>query len=215
LNFYINFFSDYSTFWEKIVKKEYPKSWDALQNTLGSLRLVKRLSSIDLSRFETQIIDLEKTYPYRLFASMGIIAEWIECSICGQDIDSLECPHRAGELYMGKLAQGIVRDIKKLDHVALTENPEDKRCVITPDGREYEFPTLDWLERNLRSCSFAVSQLSHVELSQRRVLNAEYVRGGRNELCFCGSGKKFKCCCIDKQYAFTDHAEFIIAAPVS
>lgn len=32
----------------------------------------------------------------------------------------------------------------------------------------------------------------------------------RNEKCFCGSNKKFKRCCIDKEFEEKDHAELIL-----
>jgi len=43
-------------------------------------------------------------------------------------------------------------------------------------------------------------------------LNPDYVRLGRNDRCYCGSGKKFKRCCESKQYVETDHVD-IVAEP--
>lgn len=200
---------EYATFWERVSKKEYEQSWMALQDALDSIRVLKRLSSIDVSRFENQLAGLEKTYPYKVFASMGCIAGRIECSICGNDIDSLECPHRRGYLYAGKMAYGIVKEIKTIDHVALTEHPEDKRCIMKVEGRNYSFPAVDWLAQNLSRRNCVVSDFSHVEMSERRKRNPEVIHQKRNEKCRCNSGKKFKDCCAEKEYITYPHAHFV------
>jgi hypothetical protein len=210
LGFFARFLSEYAAFWERVTKREYEPSWMALQDTLDSIRLLKRMSMIDVARFEKQLGQLEQVYPYKIFASVGCIAERIECSICGKDIDSFECLHRRGELYMGKMAHGIVRNMKKFDHVALTENPEDKRCVMQVQGTPYQFPAIDWLAENLTARKFTVSDISHVEMSERRKRNENIIRQGRNDPCQCGSGKKFKHCCSAKQYSTYPHGEFIL-----
>ena len=145
-----------------------------------------------------------------MFASMGAIAKRVECSIFGNDIDSFECTHRAGHLYKGKMAHGIIKEFRAIDHIALTENPLDKRCVMKVQGRVYEYPAIDWLAAKLNGRRFKVSDFSHIEMSHRRKRNAQFIRLGRNDACFCGSKKKFKHCCIDKEYVTFPHAEFIL-----
>lgn len=43
-------------------------------------------------------------------------------------------------------------------------------------------------------------RLSHARLviASKQTVYRQYVKIGRNELCYCGSGKKYKRCCIDK-----------------
>jgi hypothetical protein len=41
-------------------------------------------------------------------------------------------------------------------------------------------------------------------VSKKRETNPNYVKIGRNEPCYCGSGKKFKKCCISKEYIEID-----------
>lgn len=209
LVFLARFLSEYVTFWEKVSNRDYEPSWMALQDCLDLIRLMKRVSQIDLTRFETQLKGLESVYPYRLFASIGCIAGWVECSICGHDIDSFECVHRRGELYRGKMACGIVRELKQMDHVALTENPEDKRCIMKMEGTIYQFPAIDWLADHLTTGKFKVSDFHHVEMTTRRKRNEKVVRQERNDPCQCGSGKKFKQCCGVNEFTTYPHAEFI------
>lgn len=209
LGFMADLLSEYATFWERVSKREYEPSWMALQDALDLIRLLKRVSLIDVSGFENQLADIEKTYPYRIFASTGCIAKRVECSICGKDIDSFACPHRQGYLYQGKIAQGIVTEMESFDHVALTEHPEDKRCIMQAEGHPYKFRAIDFLADNLAARRFVISNFSHVEMSERRKRNEEFVAQGRNERCRCGSGKKFKHCCIAKEYVTYPHAEFV------
>lgn len=210
LGFLARFLSEYATFWERVTKRDYEPSWMALQDCLDSIRLMKRVSQVNLARFETQLEGLESVYPYKIFASIGCIAGRVECSICGHDIDSFECVHRRGELYRGKMACGIVREIKQMDHVALTENPEDKRCVMKVEGTAYQFSAIDWLADHLTAGKFKVSDFHHVEMTTRRKRNDKVVGQERNDLCQCGSGKKFKRCCSAKEFIAYPHAEFIL-----
>ncbi len=209
LGFLARFLSEYAIFWERVTKRNYEPSWIALQDCLDSIRLMKRVSRIDVARFEDQLWQLENVYPYKMFASIGCIAGRVECSICGQDIDSLDCVHRRGELYRGKMAYGIVREIKHFDHVAMTENPEDKRCIMKLKGSDYEFPAIDWLADHLMAKNFKVSDFMRVQVSERRKRDEKIARQGRNEPCQCGSGHKFKGCCGAKEYITYPHAEFI------
>ena len=210
LGYLVRFLSEYAIFWERVTKREYEPSWMALQDTLNSIRLLKRVSLVDVGRFERQLGQLEQVYPYKIFASVGCIAERVECSICGHDIDSFDCVHRRGELYRGKMAYGIVRNLKNFDHVALTENPEDKRCMMKLEGKVYEFPAIDWLADHLTAQKFAVSDISHLEMSERRKRDESIVSQARNARCQCGSGKKFKQCCSEKEFITYPHAEFIL-----
>lgn len=49
----------------------------------------------------------------------------------------------------------------------------------------------------------------HLELSKRMKRDPDYKKLPRNEKCFCGSGKKFKKCCIDKEIVEFDHFEIM------
>jgi len=51
------------------------------------------------------------------------------CGICGSDYE--DCGHVSGRAYMGRLCCRIVRQFASLDHVAIVEEPADKRCRVT------------------------------------------------------------------------------------
>ena len=97
---------------------KFSESWGALQDCLDYLSTVRRFSEIDICAFEDQLVELEKTYPYNIFLSAGLIVDAYECTLCGQDINSLDCIHRMGHLYRGQVAQAKPRKILQLSRMS-------------------------------------------------------------------------------------------------
>lgn len=206
---YAGLLKSYAEAWQLIWQGEYANSWGALQDALDGLRLVKKFSRIDIAFFENQLVELEGAYPYRVFASIGAIVEHFECSICALDIDGVECSHRKGELYAGKLAYGIARNVTSLDHVSLVLNPDDKRCVMQVVDTPLQFPILTYIRDQWIGGTFRLGWLSRLEWSKREVPNPAYERRGRNDPCYCGSAAKFKNCCSNHHSILQDHVELV------
>lgn len=209
LDCYTDFLESYADLWAKILQRQYSSSWTSLQDAFDSLRLVRRFSSLDISLFEDQLVELEKAYPYNVFMSVGMTVEMFECSICGIDIDSITCKHRRGELYRGKMAVAIARNITNLDHVSLVDDPEDKRCVITHEDGSPAFDVVRYIAGLLKSRQMSISQFGTLAFSKRTLPNPEYRKLGRNAPCFCDSRKKFKLCCLGKIYVEQNHVDII------
>jgi SEC-C motif len=203
----LNLLTSYCAVWEQIAQQQFAASWVSLQNALETMRAIKRLSAMDLRFLEEQLINLERAYPYSLFFSIGVIASRIECSLCGKDIDSLECSHRRGHLYGGRMAVGIIRECTRLDHVSMVTNPEDKRCVVTIADASEQFRLVRYIGDLIAKRDLIVSEFDRIVFTQRRIPNPAYQTMNENEPCFCGSGKKFKLCCVDKAYIHGTHAE--------
>jgi hypothetical protein len=214
LDRYVDFLGAYGGLWEKILKQQFAASWCSLQDALGLLRLIKRFSEIDISFFESQLTELEHLYPYNVFFSVGMVVERFECSICGFDIDSDECVHMQGHLYGGRMATAIVQNCVRFDHASLVTNPANKRCVVQYEDTDEQFNVIRHLSNFIASKRCQISYLWSVRFSKRRLPNSEYRKIGRNERCFCGSGKKFKKCCMGKAHVEADHVD-IIAHPRS
>ncbi|HGO5293080.1 YecA family protein [Photobacterium damselae] len=201
-----------SKFWEFVLHEKYYKSWCSLQDTLDNLRNVKRFSDHDsalLDFLEVQLKAIESVYPYQLFSSTGVIFEGCNCSICGEDIDSFECCHIQGELYDGEIAIGIIQNVKKFDHLALVEHPEDKRCVVGADDSHPNMLVLRDLGQYIlqgRLKPLGFKDVLKVEFDK---VNDAYVALKPNQKCFCGSGVKFKKCCRNKITVRHKHYEFI------
>ena len=208
----INFYNSLSRYWEHIYNSKYSDSWSSLQDCLDLLRTIKRFASNNrlykLEKYESLLLDIEKIYPYRIFSSMGIEIGFYECSICNKDIDSFDCPHEIGNLYKGEMAYGIAKGISSIDHVAMVKNPQDKRCVVAYEDNSAAFKGLQYINNLLINRHIFPTKF-FIEISKRRVNNSEYKKIGKNEICYCGSNKKFKKCCINKKYIEQDHFEII------
>lgn len=215
---FIDMLSSYVDIWDKIVKKQFSSSWNSVQDTIGLLRQVKKFTNRETNKdvdfFENQLLELEKLYPYNVFFSIGATVERFECSICGRDIDSFECPHTKGELYRGQMAYAIARNITELDHVSMVKHPEDKRCVVQYDDNGEQFKLVRFLSELITSGKLQPSDFGELKFSKRKVKNPDFQKIGRNDPCYCGSGKKFKKCCISKEFIDGDHVD-IVATPIS
>lgn len=211
---YVQLFVEYGLLWRQIADSQFTESWDSLQSAFDLIRLIRRFSSLNVSAIENQLYALETAYPYNIFFSMGAVVERFECSICGKDIDSFECSHRKGELYRGKMAYGIARNIIQLDHVAMVKHPADKRCVISYSNDAPQFSVVRYLGDLLTSRKLLVSNFGGVAWGKRRIPNPEHRCLTRNDPCYCHSGRKFKRCCIDKAYTEQDHAQILPAQSI-
>lgn len=209
LKHFIKLLKDYVVFWKLLVSGRFSVSWSALQDVQDRLRTIYRSTSEPrhqiLRHIEGQCGELEKLYPYRVFASVGMIIDEAECSICGRPIDSLQCEHLRGELYRGRQAYGIVKHIRQLEEVSMVMNPADKRCTVQLLDTAEGFAGVDHLAKGMRDKILAPLDFDHLELEKIRKPNREITMVGRNDLCPCGSGQKYKRCCIDKNHIEMTH----------
>lgn len=206
---YVRLFAAYGLTWEKILNHHFTDSWSSLQDALDGLRTVRQFSRIDIRFLENQLLELERLYPYNVFFSVGMIVKSVECSICGKDIDSQECPHRRGQLYGGVMAVAIVKECAQLDHVAIVQTPVDKRCVVSYADDGAQFEVVRHLASMLASKALAISDFGRLRFTKRKRPNPHFQVRRRNDLCFCGSGAKFKKCCISKQYVEVEQVEIL------
>lgn len=92
------------------------------------------LTSDELDWILSQTANLENIFEFHfgkgLYSSIAIRAKNIECSICGDDLRS--CNHMNGAIYDGKLCEGFATNLKKGDHVAIVEKPDNLRCRLWP-----------------------------------------------------------------------------------
>lgn len=209
LDRYLQFLCSYGALWERIHDQKFADSWVCLQDCLDLLRVLKRFSDIHESFFEVQLTELEKMYPYEIFFSTGMIVEGLECSICGFDVDSDQCSHIRGQLYAGKMASAIVQKVVQIDHGSLVRNPMDKRCVVQYEDTGHQFNVIRYLSNLLIAKQCLISDCWHLTHSKRQMRNPDYQKLGRNDPCYCDSGKKFKRCCISKEYVEQDHVNIV------
>lgn len=206
---YVLMFREYGLLWHQIADSKFAESWNTLQNVFDQIRVIRRFSQINVSAFEDQLLALETLYPYDIFFSMGAVIEGFDCSICGEDIDSFRCSHRRGELYRGQMALAIARNIMQLDHLAMVDKPMDKRCVITYGNDTPHFDTVRYLASLLTDRKLKILDFAAAVWGKRVIPNDGHRTMGRNDRCYCDSGKKYKKCCIGKAYVEQDHVEIM------
>ena len=186
-------------YFQLLDNREYQTSWDKLQDCLDSLRFVNRfvLNKYDLDEIGSLLVNFESLYPYKLFFSSEYLVSKSHCSICGKSMQSLSCSHRKGEIYWGEVARECVDSVKELQAVSLVEHPDDKRCVafIADDNRSDE-EKYSLLTRYLK---LNIDKMCTYDKELMTLKNKRYKGIGRNDLCPCGSGRKYKKCCETTQ----------------
>lgn len=191
-----------ASYWKYVELEKFHSSWCRLQDALDCLRQLKRFykeDSVTLWYLTRQLLSIEKAYPYKLFTSCGFIFEGFECSICSQNIDGDECPHIKGNIYAGEMAVAIARKIKKLDHVSLVEKPKNKRLVVGHEDSSQYFDLFRMLVAEFNNNKCSPLNLSQVQLVETNRIDPGHRRAPRNSQCYCGSGKKYKSCCIKSE----------------
>lgn len=201
---YFLLFCELRNYFNKLKIKDYKASWDKLQDCFDIIKFVGKFTNEE-NRFELPslydlLLEYEALYPYKLFCSSEFVIEKATCSICGKSVLGLDCPHIKGELYWGEPCIHKIEKIKYFQGVALVAHPENKRCImqvvdddITDDEK---FKKLD----DFIGLNLPFLQMFSINSKIERKMDVKYKNVGRNDICPCGSGKKFKRCCISKLY---------------
>ncbi len=213
LNEIILLIDDYINYWHILTKNKFADSWLKLQDVQTRLRIIYRFTFVPRPDFfnliERQCGELEKLYPYNVFFSIGTTIEEEECSICGKAVNSFNCYHIKGELYRGNLSYGIVKKVSGLDHVAMVDNPKDKRCVVSFEDSAEQFSLVRYLSDLINEKKLMPLNFSHLEFKKIKVQRKDIPKVSRNNQCICGSGRKYKKCCHDKEVIERDHVDII------
>jgi len=201
---YFKIFVNLSSYLSLIENQKYEKSWlklqDCLDNAIHFCQYVPLNQRLEIDELIDLFHKYEDLYPYSAFLSSEYSYNHCECSICGKSISDLECTHIMGDLYWGECAYGIIHDISEMPAIAIVSHPKDKRCVINiSDDQRSEgerFKKLGYFFSQLKN---PLQNMELEELMQKK-RNHDIKKQERNELCLCGSGKKFKKCCINNMY---------------
>lgn len=201
---YFQLFCHLSSYFRLLQEHNYKSSWSALQDCFDDLRFVGRYVEIEERKEIPDIYELleayEALYPYKVFVSSEYIISKSHCSICGKSMQSLSCPHIKGNLYWGDIAIEIVDEIEEFQAACLVMHPEDKRCIIElSDDNKSEAEQFVKLEQFLEFKQPFLQRFSIASIMETR-RRTDIVKVGRNDLCSCGSGIKFKKCCGKKLY---------------
>lgn len=204
--------SSVSIFWKYIENNEFYNSWSSLQDGLDYLRQIKKFNNNKhhvLTFFEKQLIQLETLYPYTLFSSPGFIVERFECSICKNDIDSKLCPHMKGELYSGEIAYAVAQKIRDIDHFAIVTSPTNKRLVVDYDDEHTQFGLFKEVVEHFKKGELSPLGFSTLKRTEFMRSDPNWRKLPRNSICYCGSDKKYKKCCVNNSQIKQIHVDFM------
>lgn len=158
----------------------------------------------NLEFIEKNIQQFQKLFPYQYFMSRESITKKERCSICGEIVKLRKpCGHIVGEIYNGEQCCRIIEEAEFLG-VAIVKNPFDKYTVLFPEDREYNYYMLEQLISYLRH------PFEKWELKVEKEIKKEYSHLGRNDKCICGSGEKFKNCCLKTGESLYDHHRILL-----
>jgi|SRR5690554_212158 len=204
-----------------LMNRSYYEGWCQLERIEITFNSLKRHFSFDkklyfLWHIEKSVKNLQVLFPYRMFASSEILKKKKKCSVCDKEISIRNpCGHIVGEIYNGEMCYRIVTEADILG-ISLVENPGNKYSVMfLKDEKtdeqidQYNYDTIDYLFDLINS----PYEIWNLEVSQREIRKEDYGNIGRNDLCSCNSGKKFKKCCLTRIGEKYPHYEFILTNP--
>jgi len=199
---------EFTSAYKDLLDHRYENAWRAFDMADMELSFLEEQTEVDVSKFPAKygldfiklmIPRYQKLFPYQYFFSRESIIKLEECSICGKRISLRHgCGHRVGHLYMGEQCCRKVTDME-LVGMSIVKDPFDKYSVLEIPGKENNYEMLDLLVKNLHS------PYDPWYLEEIPIIKEEYRNIGRNDPCPCGSGKKYKKCCMGSKKIYTTH----------
>ena len=119
--------------WTDLKKSKPYVAWDDIIDAQEYVSIAIRAANDDigLDGFMNHLKSAETVlFPgYARYNSVSAFIRGGTCSVCRKPFG--ECQHVEGLVYWGRLCVRIHPEIVAVDHVALVEEPRDRRCVIT------------------------------------------------------------------------------------
>lgn len=210
--------TDFLHAFQLLQHKEYYNAWclfDQIEINIGFLRPHYDVDSNEymLLFIDTQTKKYQKIFPYKIFMSPELLEEEKKCNICNRTVSIRKpCGHEVGELYDGEMCCRIVTKVQILG-TAMVESPLQKYSVpflvdnATGNAVDhYNYEAVEYLVNRLKSPFDAWN----VEIGTKVYPHSHFRNLGRNDKCPCGSGKKYKQCCIDKKGVELEQYDFLI-----
>lgn len=183
---------------------EFYEGWCSLEkceNLIASLdrHFREKNNEFGIEHIRIYTKNFQSLFPYEYFTSPGFISRH-SCSVCNELITPRNyCGHDVGEIYNGEMCCKIVEDIELLE-LSIVKNPVQKYSVLFPEDHEYNYYVVKKLVKKLSSPWDSWSY----NISKKIV--PKYKKVKRNELCPCGSGIKYKRCCLNEKQEIDHYA---------
>ena len=200
----------YVNAFNSLIKEKYEEAWLELDRADIAIGYLENNTpfGIDSKDFNIDFIgnmikNFQKLFPYFIFLSRESIIKEEKCSICGRIIKLRNhCDHIPGKVYMGELCLREITDMQ-IKAFALVTDPFDKYAMLTPQDKKYNYGMLKFLLENIHD------PFEEFNITTEKRKKEEYNKVSRNDLCPCGSGKKYKKCHLGSKDELFDH--FIVS----
>lgn len=121
------------TMWILLKKEDYYAAWDTLIDAEEYISMAMRAADggFGLEEFMNRLRRVEDAvFPgYRVYSSWGATIKGGKCSICKKPFS--DCNHIEGFVYWGQLCVRVKWETVEVNHIAMVEEPRDRRCIIT------------------------------------------------------------------------------------
>lgn len=186
--------------------KKYEEAWLTFDNIDIALGFLEENFDVTLNNDKYHMVfigrmikEYQKLFPYSHFFSRECVVKAEVCSICGQPISLRHpCGHKVGKLYMGELCLRKVVDME-FKAFSIVTDPFDKYSYVKLPDQEYDYGMLETLMKEIEN------PYDEFYIETVKVTKPEYKNVGRNEICPCGSGKKYKKCHLGTKDELMDH----------
>ncbi len=143
----LNAMISFLTMWVELKRSNHQTAWNRLIDAQEYLSIALRASEggTGVEEFLTRLQQVERViFPgFPLYNSVGQIIRGGKCTICDRPFNS--CEHVEGQVYWGTLCVRALPEIVEVDHVAMVDEPRDRRCIITEisedDGYYHDYMT--------------------------------------------------------------------------
>lgn len=185
---------------------KYEEAWTHLDSSEMLLSFLSQNFNLGIEEDKYHLVfiakmikEYQKLFPYQYFFSRECVIKSERCSICGEQISLRKsCGHRVGKVYMGEQCFHEITDFE-FKGVALVKNPYDKYTYVKPEGKEYNYGMIEMLMSGVKH------PYDEFWVEVKKVKRPEYKDVGRNDLCPCGSGMKYKKCHCGKEGEQMNH----------
>jgi hypothetical protein len=161
---------------------------------------------------KTQTERFQSLFPYKYFISPGVLHIEKRCSICNTALSLRNhCGHIPGEIYDGEMCVREITQAEMLE-LSLVTKPVQKYSVMflsnqddSNQGDGYDYGLVEYVIRGLREPFHGWE----AHRTQRRHPHSKFKKVGRNDMCPCESGKKYKLCCLREEGVLCPHVDII------
>lgn len=200
----------YITAFGRLCAGQFQEAWHHLgrceveaQSLTGHLIEDQEGFGVAFARAHTE--RFQELFPVKWGTSPELLTKEIRCSICDVLLTLRnDCGHKPGEIYNGELCHKVVSKFEVIA-IALVDNPVQKATVFFPEKLD-KFSPIQEVAQTLRS----PWQSWNYRKEERRSHHPAFKVLGRNDECGCGSGIKYKRCCLDKETVFPHYEVYLL-----